>query len=123
VTKKRQRKEELYQVRRVEANERSREVAEAHREYWSGTEEVELMFLADEDMPWEEVAAYFGRTIEACRQHRYELLWQRRQVRNTERERYKREHRRTEPDYVPIPAGPDEDQWWSPSYYTTKEAT
>lgn len=88
---------------------------------WSADEEAQLVFLIDDgSFSSEEIAEYFGRTIEACRQRRYELLWRDREGRNKLRERYKHEHRKQEPEYVPIPVGPDEDQWWSPTYYLNR---
>lgn len=75
--------------------------------------------MSDDDIPMEEVAEFFGRTIEACRQHRYELLWAEREGRNRLRSRYAS---REKEEYVPIPAGPDEDAWWDPAYYTKIQA-
>jgi hypothetical protein len=59
---------------RHEANEKSRETAEAHREIWEG-HELELLEegWADDESTLPEIAELLGRTIEACRQKHYDI--------------------------------------------------
>jgi hypothetical protein len=105
----------LYTERRKAENAESRDGAEEHRQPWTYEEEQDLLDMWDE-FPHKEVAEYLGRTIEACKQHRYEMIWGQRSSRNKIVRRYQKETREKE-EYVPVPAGPDEDQWWAPNYY------
>jgi len=58
---------------RQEANEQSRETAEAHGEIWEA-HEVDLLMECWSEATLEEIAETLSRTIEACRQKHYETL-------------------------------------------------
>lgn len=108
-----------YQARREARNVASKQGAEHDKELWDVSEDQQLLEYWDE-FPAEEVAEMLGRTIEACRQRRYTLLWALREGRNIQ-VRQLGKHTREKEAYVPIPAGPDEDQWWAPDYYVRRE--
>lgn len=57
---------------RQEANEHSRNTAEAHGEIWEA-HEVELLEECWSDVDLPEIAETLGRTIEACRQKHYDI--------------------------------------------------
>lgn len=84
---------------------------------WTKEDDTALVFWMTERIPLEEVAAYLDRSVQSCELHYYELLYAERIRRNKLRQRYAKETRDKEPEYVPVPAGVDEDQWWAPEYY------
>ncbi len=59
-------------VKRHDANEKSREIADNYREEWTA-EEVALLEEYWDVEPIEDIAAVLGRTIEGCRQKHHEI--------------------------------------------------
>ena len=107
---------------RLRRNDESKAYAEHYGEPWSGDEvEFLLAFWPESSNPAEEaeVAEALGRTIEACRQRRYEVLWGKHVMR-------RKVTRTTTTEITETYIGAlddDEDRWWDPSYYNRNRNT
>lgn len=99
----------------LERNKESLAKADHHREPWS-QEEIDLLleFWPAGIDPQEEaeVAEALGRTIEACRQRRYEVLWGKHVVRTKDTTTTTTTTRTTTTDHYIGHFDDPADRWW-----------